>query len=69
MVKKIAASGPQLDEQFILRFANPALADRVRRALREEEPLSGPDALKIEFTGRQRRPVQSERKQHILTSA
>jgi len=36
------------EQQFLLRFADPTLADRVRRALREEESL-GPEGLQIEF--------------------
>ena len=43
-----------IEEQFILRFADPSVADRVRRALREEEPL-GEGGLEISFpdSGRQ----------------
>ena len=37
------------DEQFIFRFADPALAERVRRALREQEPLSS--AMDLSFPG------------------
>ena len=38
------------DEQFIFRFADPSLAERVRRALREVEPLNSP--MDLSFPGR-----------------
>ncbi|KAG1675663.1 hypothetical protein FOA52_002372 [Chlamydomonas sp. UWO 241] len=42
-------AGTQLgEEQFVLRFADPSLAERVRRALREEDKLAS-DCLQIEF--------------------